>query len=124
MARDLRNYPVWRTRTYFGQAHARTAMEMNHVRKSEGATFYSFSVAVGEAVCTIVEGSVAIVQYVLAVIKEGCRHSLQRRSGENSEDSLSLGSHTARMNSPDKSCEQSTEGRHGHPQNILWSRGK
>ena len=31
-------------------------------------TFNSFSVAIGEAVCTIVEGTIATVQYVVEVI--------------------------------------------------------
>jgi hypothetical protein len=77
---------------------------MNH-RKSE-YPFNSFSVAIGEAVCTVVEGTIATVQYVLGAIKGGGRYSRQCKSGENTEASLSLGSHTASLNTPDRSCEQ------------------
>ena len=89
-------------------------MDMNHVREKEDPTFNSFS-AIGEAVCTIAEGMIATVQYVVGVIKGGGRHSSQCRSGESGEESLSLVSHTAPMNSPNKSSEQSTKGRHGYP---------
>ena len=65
--------------------------------------------------CTIVEGMIAVVHDVVRVIKGGSRHSSQCTSGENGEESLSLESHASSMNSPDKSCEQSTKGRHGHP---------
>jgi hypothetical protein len=81
-------------------------MDMNH-RKSEDQTFNSLSVAIGEAVCTVVEGTIATVQYVVGLTKGVGRHSPQCKSGENSEASLSLGSHTVSMNSFDKSCEQS-----------------
>ena len=72
--------------------------------------------------CTIVEGTIATLQYVVEVIKKGGRHSSQCRSGEDGEESPFLVSHTASMNSPDNSSEQSTKGRHGHPTNILWIR--
>jgi hypothetical protein len=84
-------------------------MDMNHAGKSEDPTFNSLSVAIGEAVCAIVEGTIATVQHVVSVIAVGGRHSLKCKSREHGQRSLSLGSHTASMNSPDKSCEQSTK---------------
>jgi len=85
-------------------------MDRNHVGKSEDPTFTSLSVAIGEAVCTIVEGTIATVRYVVSVIDVGGRHSSKCKSDENGERSLSLGSHTASMNSPEKFCEISTKG--------------
>jgi hypothetical protein len=70
-------------------------------------------------VCTIVEGTVATAQYVVSAINVGGRHSSKCKCDENGERSLPLASHTASMNSSDKSCEQSTKGRHGHPKSKL-----
>lgn len=75
-------------------------MDMNTSGESEDPTFNSFSVAIGEAVCTIFEGTIATVLYVVGVIKRGGVHSPQSRSGENGEESLFHGSKPPRCTRP------------------------
>jgi len=60
--------------------------------------FSSFSVAIGEAVCSLVKDTIAILHDIVRALsqKRGYgRYLRQCRSGENREESLTLGSHTA-----------------------------
>ena len=63
----------------------------------EDTMFSSFSVAIGEAVCSLVKDTIATVHDIVRAVshKRGYgRYLRQCRSGENGEESLILGSHT------------------------------
>src|SRR3954464_15787670 len=68
--------------------------------KGEDRMFSSFSVAIGEAVCSLVKDTIATVHYVVKAVSRKRRYGRyppQCRSGENGKESLFLGNHTGRV---------------------------
>jgi hypothetical protein len=65
--------------------------------KGEDRMFSSLSIAIGEAVCSIVKDTIATVHYVVRAVllkRRYGRYPPQCRSGENGKEPLFLGSHT------------------------------